>query len=459
MSQSNHNKKRSLEDYFERESSDEPMPDSNPKKKRKISTNSNSTKKKAKPAEKWTCHKIWDYDQKGGIYALNELDEAMTFLDTYGFAVISDVIDEKENAEGRNLLLNDVRHINKNKGIQIDNLSTITNKQLPGWSSSGIRLQFGISHGQFAHFCRLRKNIKTIYAKVFGCNQKDLCCSWDSIGVSPLTAKHKKNLWLHADQSMYNEKSEKILGWDYKSIQGALYLTETNQYTVSFIASPESHTKYWDKLAQKTKTKTKHWVMLNQEHEDDAEYTQMKSDIMNDSYRIHVPKNSFLMWNSKVFHQNQDAMESTTDENEASDVMKRILSFICMAPVQLREYKAFENSLVFAINGQTSTHWPQLMKSHASKHPRFTKGNCYENMMDIKPKLNPNLTEAQFQKMIPEKLKDKQVKIYNSEETQSLSLETVHHLGLRDLKMFKVSDLWNLVHPNVRKLQPWMEPK
>merc|ERR1712048_1385788 len=112
--------------------------------------------------------------------------------------------------------------------------------------------------------------------------------------------------------------------------------------------------------------------------------------------------------------------------------MKRIASFICMAPTEYREQKAFKNALVFAINGTSSTHWAQFMQMNSSKHPRFSKNNCYEHMVDIKPKLNPQITEAEFQKMIPDSLKDKQVKVYNCEETQPLTLSTVHHLGVRE---------------------------
>ena len=139
--------------------------------------------------------------------------------------------------------------------------------------------------------------------------------------------------------------------------------------------------------------------------------------------------------------------------------MKRIACFICMSPTKFREYSAFKNSLIYAINGSTSTHWPQFMKSHSSKHPRFSKGNCYQNMQDIKPKLNPNITAKEFKKMIPDSLKDKKVKIYNNEELKELTLETVHNLGINDLKKFKIDDLWKLVHPRIHQLQPWMDKK
>ena len=434
--------------------------ESNPKKKRKVIDANNDIekdKKTKKKAPKWICSKIWNYAEKGGAFGMNELSEALTFFNENGFAVIKDVMDEKENGEGKKLLLDDIKEINKKKeDVNLDELQldNVTNKLLPGWSSNGIRLQFGISHGRFAQFARLRPNIRKMFAHFHECNEEDLCCSWDSIAVTASNGKHKKELWLHADQSIWNEKNEKIKGWDFRSIQGALYFTETNEETVSFIASPKSHSKYWKKLAEKTKTKTKHWILLNEiGNDDDEECNKIKQDIMSSSYRIHVPKNGFLLWNSKVFHQNGDALKPNKNRKE----IKRIASFICMAPKKYRDQKAFTNSIIFAINGTTTTHWPQFMQLHSSKHPRFSKNNCYEHMVDIKPKLNPEITEEQFKEMIPESLKDKQVKVYGSKESESLTLATVHHLGVRDLNRFKIKDLWKLMNPELKVLQPWME--
>eukprot|EP01084_Bolivina_argentea_P174642 302514_1 len=447
--------KRRLEDYYDIDTK------SIPKKKRKISLTNTDQKeienKKQKPP-KWLCQNIWDYNKHGGIYSMKQLAEASTFLEKNGFVVISDVIDNKDNIEAQKLLLNDIKEINKNNAnVQnINNINQITNKELPGWASNGLRYQFAISHGKFAHFSRLRPNIKKIFAHFHKCNENELNCSWDSIAITPPNHKHKKTLWLHADQSIYNDKNKKIPGWDYLSIQGALYYTETNKYTVSFICSPQSHIKHWHKLAVKARTKLKHWILLDNDEKMDDEYIKMKQEIIDNSFRIHVPKNSFLLWDSKIFHQNGDCI---SNNNGNKDEMKRIASFICMAHNKYRTYKAFKNSLIYAVNGATSTHWPQFMIAHSSKHPRFSKGNCYENMCDIKPKLNEMVSEKEFQKMIPLGLKGKEIKVYNSDKMVKLTLETVHHLGIRDLGKFKVVDLWNLIDPQIKMLQPWMDPK
>ena len=109
------------------------------------------------------------------------------------------------------------------------------------------------------------------------------------------------------------------------------------------------------------------------------------------------------------------------------------------------------------MNGSASTHWAQFMASHGSKHPRFSKGNCYEHMADLRPALNQQVTERMFQRMIPEALKGKKVKVYGSEETQPLTLRTVHNLGQRDLNKFAVEDLWKLIDPRLKVLQPWVD--
>eukprot|EP01084_Bolivina_argentea_P174643 302515_1 len=325
--------KRRLEDYYDIDTK------SIPKKKRKISLTNTDQKeienKKQKPP-KWLCQNIWDYNKHGGIYSMKQLAEASTFLEKNGFVVISDVIDNKDNIEAQKLLLNDIKEINKNNAnVQnINNINQITNKELPGWASNGLRYQFAISHGKFAHFSRLRPNIKKIFAHFHKCNENELNCSWDSIAITPPNHKHKKTLWLHADQSIYNDKNKKIPGWDYLSIQGALYYTETNKNTISFVCCPESHIKYWNKLSKKARTKVKHWMLIHDmcnNNPNDEELKKIKQNIMDSAYRIHVPKNSFLLWNSKVFHQNCDSLV----EKKNNINMKRIASLICMASNKL----------------------------------------------------------------------------------------------------------------------------
>ena len=99
------------------------------------------------------------------------------------------------------------------------------------------------------------------------------------------------------------------------------------------------------------------------------------------------------------------------------------------------------------------------MVQNGTKYPRVSKGTCYENMKAIKPVLNPEITEEQFQRMIPNQLKYKKVKIYGCDKLKQLTLETVDHLDIGDLRKFATSNLWRLVHPNVKQLQPWMKPK
>eukprot|EP01084_Bolivina_argentea_P251449 421717_1 len=243
-------------------------PDLSSKQKQKKKSKPNT--KKSKPNTKFICTKIWNFETNGGIFSMNKLDKALDFYNEHGFAVINDVIDEKENICAKKLLLNDLNDINKNKkDIQIDwnninDLHKLTNSELPGWHFNGIRLQFGIAHGQFANYSRLRPNIRKIFSYFHECNENELCCSWDSIAITPYNAVQRDTLWLHADQSVFNEKNKKIKGWNYNSIQGALYYTNTNKETVSFVCCPGSHKKYWNEIAMNSKIKKKHWLLIDE---------------------------------------------------------------------------------------------------------------------------------------------------------------------------------------------------
>merc|ERR1719295_2433141 len=118
-------------------------------------------------------------------------------------------------------------------------------------------------------------------------------------------------------------------GCDDASVQGALYLTRSDAETVSFVAAPRSHSAHWPSLAAKARSKRKHWLLLEEVCDDDGDGDSVKRAVMDSAHRIHVPRNAFVAWNSRVFHQNCDALQKS--KSKAKQSIKRIASFICMA--------------------------------------------------------------------------------------------------------------------------------
>ena len=388
---------------------------------------------------KWECKKIWNYEKKGGKYKMTELSKAFDFFQENGFVVIQDVITKNQNKKGVQFLMNDINKINskKNNFNSVNKIKDIINQSLPGWASNGIRVQFGISHGEFANYSRKIANIKQIFSFFLKCKKENLCCSWDSIAVTPYNAKHKKKLWLHIDQSITNNKNQKLEGWNQQSIQGALYYTDVNSDTVSFVCVPGSHKK-WKYIAENNKTEKGHQMMLENIKND-----KLKKEILENAYRIHLNKNSFLLWNAKTFHQNCDTLSKKKTKNNQLKI-KRIASFISMSDKKLRNKNAFKNSLIFAVNGTTTTHWAQIMKQHSRRFPLYRKNNCYEKMIFLKPKINPELNSQYFQQvLLPVQLKNKNV-----------NLENIHLLSSKELNYFSIESLKKIVHPEILEIQP-----
>ena len=293
------------------------------------------------------CKKYWNYDKYGGIYNLTNLNEAKKFIDEQGFVVIKNIITEDENKYARELFSKDLTNICKDFNNRDVGSLDITEDILPG-TPGGFRNGYGIAFGEYAQYCRSFPNVKNIFSHFQNCKKEDLCISWDNIFYNSANSYVYPHFWLHFDKMKYDINNNLIKGWGEHMLQSALYLTESNLYTPSFICIPKSH-KEWNKFAKYYRSQG-HFFRL----QDTEEYRNL-------TVRIHIPRNGIIVWNSQLAHANSSALYKR-DLAEP----KRLGVFLCMCDKKKRDENAILNMLALYFKGVCSTHWPNLMLYHGN---------------------------------------------------------------------------------------------
>ena len=131
-----------------------------------------------------------------------------TMLDTYGVAIIPNILDDVESAAILSGTWDFLEHITKNwdtpinrekkdSWLQFYKLYPIHSMLLQYWN---------VGHAQVSWNVRQNIKIAEIYSKLYDCKLEDLLVSYDGLSFNPPPEEtkrgwNKNNLWLHCDQS------------------------------------------------------------------------------------------------------------------------------------------------------------------------------------------------------------------------------------------------------------------
>ncbi len=186
--------------------------------------------------------------------------------------------------------------------------------------------------------------------------------------------------------------------------------------------------------------------------------------------RIHAPACSLLLWNSRTCHGNSPAAESCTGPS-----LGRVSLAISYGPVDQRTVEVQKDSLVKALGGVRTTHHPAVMLSHnkqgypsdwtaeAEYEPKHVQHGGELNNLEIK--LNPAVSEAEFQQMIKRSALNDQSKLAlaTTVNLDNVRLRTYQsYWGIAGLVeedcygpmlQLHIEDLRRLIHPQYSQVQ------
>jgi hypothetical protein len=180
----------------------------------------------------------------------------------------------------------------------------------------------GLGQSDFQWELRTNNNIKEIWERLH--NTKELVVSFDGFSLF-LNKTQNSSSWLHIDQ---NPKDTLY------SIQGAYNFFPVGEDDAGFIVIPGSHQAIFDIDIDEDRK----FIMLD-ENDPYAE----------EAVKLLIPKNSFVLWNSKTIHANTGMTKSIE--------LNRLTSYISFFPKELRSKEMYDMRTWGYIDGENCGHY------------------------------------------------------------------------------------------------------
>jgi hypothetical protein len=217
-------------------------------------------------------------------------------------------------------------------------------------------------HQEFAWYIRTRPNVKKVFENIWETNE--LTVSFDGSCYIKKDFDGKDKFWCHSDQSPKHDC--------LKCYQGFVGLTDNKERTlVVWDKTHLTHHDYFKKLGREKDTSN--WQRIPSEDEESLKPLRRV---------LHVPAGAMVLWDSRLFHQNQYG---------SAGCEERVVQYVCMLPRNVKmnsEHQKKKRQLYFE-NKRMTSHWPYPIRVN-SLQPR-TFGDP-ELVIDYKKLIVPNLT-------------------------------------------------------------------
>ena len=303
----------------------------------------------------------------------SELSLIKQHLDVNGYCIIPNVLSQEEVSEA----LGDFKQWQDNvedlydpaggEGKLTHKLSDFHLK----WDPHGIYKHHEIGNQRHAWYIRTRPNVKNVFASIWDVSNDNLITSLDGSCYMAKDWPKKDNCWTHADQG---PKRKGVLCY-----QGFVALTSNKKRTlIVYEGSHKLHESYFVKYP--VEDEASNWQKI------DPDYL---STIENTKRILDIPAGALVLWESRVFHQNQYGGANTEE---------RYVQYVCMIPKDHKDNtKAMQaKRLKYFTERRTTSHWPAPIKVNGLQ-PQHRGNKAYEINYDAlpKPKLEDLMPEIE----------------------------------------------------------------
>lgn len=296
----------------------------------------------------------------------NYQEKLKEIMDTFGFVVITGILDNDECTNAEKLLYEDFlecidESVNVNSQLQqsIDKVKNSTEHwpqaSIPGIPKKGFMSTNGFPQGKFAWTMRTNPKVKEIFAYLH--NTTDLVVGMD-VPFFSATGKDLSttSMWPHADQDTRLNYGSK------NSYQGILYAWDaTTSDRSTTVVWPKSANTDYEKLLGSIPTAfgEGHGLYI-----DRIQDNTTRANLMNKWYknarRIQVPAGGLIIFNSKSIHQGYPSGY-------------RLAQAISWAPKANRSEDAYKRKLQAVHMEIATTHWAELGIHHGASFKRNPK--------------------------------------------------------------------------------------
>ena len=230
----------------------------------------------------------------------------------------------------------------------------------------GIYKFHNAGHTWHSWFVRTRPKVQEVFKFLWKC--EDLIVSFDGCCYISKTGGKKDNCWTHTDQAPDSK--------GLKCYQAFVSFTENKERTfVVYEGTHKDHSNYFEERGIQSK---KNWQLIEHDH---VVQIQDKKQI------LHVPAGAMVLWDSRVFHQNQYGRSNCGEE--------RMVQYVCFLPKHHPSNTAAmqEKRKRYLREKRTTTHWPCPI-SVVGLQPQ-TYGNK-ELMIDYEKIANQDISEFTY---------------------------------------------------------------
>lgn len=293
------------------------------------------------------------------------IDDVKIILDTYGVAIIPNVLNEQECNEMNEGMWNTLEHLTQNweKPITRNNPESWREMRNLYPKHSMLLQNWSVGHSQYVWNIRQNPKVIEIFAKLWQCKNEDLLVSFDGVSyhMPPETTKlgwYRGRDWYHCDQSYLDNKFKCVQGW----VNG--YDINEGDATLSILeTSNDYHKDFQERYNKNIKD---NWYKLD---EDEIKfYTEDKKCLPK---RIKCPKGSLVLWDSRTIHCGSEALKTRKIPNF------RNVTYVCYEPRSHCDDKKIQKKIKAFEEMRMTSHWPCNVTLFP-KMPRTYGGEIYE---------------------------------------------------------------------------------
>lgn len=238
-----------------------------------------------------------------------------------GYVVVPNVLSEEEIAEAKRLM----------RGWQ----DTIPDHERfhSSVNPHGIYKYHRAGHTEHAWFIRTLPAVQQLYALLWDVPEDEMVVSHDGCCYISKSCKKKDKIWTHSDQAP--------TATGFQCWQSFVALTENRERTL--VVYEKSHLVHKEYFAAKgVGSSSKAWQRID---------LVDLPDIAHMKRVLHVPAGAMVLWDSRVFHQNQYGAPNSEE---------RMVQYVCYMPksskknspaMQKKRRKYFDEM-------RTTSHWP-----------------------------------------------------------------------------------------------------
>jgi len=272
-----------------------------------------------------------------------DVDSWKMYLDTEGYAVIRDVLEQPAVEAGIEQFWKDWNIVSP--GFVRNDPTTWSIQTAPMMFAKGMAVFNGFGQSDFTWHVRTQQPIIDIFAKIHNTDHENLITSFDGFSVFFSKKQKSPKDWWHIDQHPSNPTY---------TVQGAYNFLPVTEESAGFTVVPRSHREF----VPAPTAVPKDWIQVHANKTPEEAAAAVANGV-----KLLIPANCFVLWNSKTIHANIGIVPLNRRDKRDAGVLNRLTVYVTYVPRSRRtsEAQLAERKAAY-MSGATTSHWPNKVE-------------------------------------------------------------------------------------------------